>query len=125
MGYNSFEEMPVWQKAMDLAVRIFKLTEKLPRKEDYGLTSQIRRSTLSISGNLAEGFGRKHMKDKLNFYYNSRASLTETRNYLIYGYRVEYFPKTEFEGSSNLVEEIWKELNSLINSLEKKTQPQP
>jgi four helix bundle protein len=56
MGYNSFEEMPVWQKAMDLAVIIFRLTEKLPRKEDYGLTSQIRRSTLSISGNLAEGF---------------------------------------------------------------------
>lgn len=50
MGYNSFEEMPVWQKAMDLAIKIFQLTEKLPKKEDYGLTSQIRRSTLSIAG---------------------------------------------------------------------------
>lgn len=53
MGYNSFEEMPVWQKAMDLAVKIFKITEKLPRKEDYGLTSQIRRSALSVPGNLS------------------------------------------------------------------------
>jgi len=125
MGYNSFEEMTVWQKAMDLAVIIFKLTEKLPRKEDYGLTSQIRRSTLSISGNLAEGFSRKHTKDKLNFYYNSHASLTETKNHLIYGYRVEYFSKIEFENSASFIEKIWKELNSLINSLGKKARPKP
>jgi four helix bundle protein len=121
MGYNSFEEMPVWQKAMDLAIKIFQLTEKLPKKEDYGLTSQIRRSTLSVAGNIAEGFGRKHTKDKLNFYYDSRGSLTETKNHLIYGYRVKYFTKSEFEERSNLIVEIWKELNSLINSLQKKS----
>ena len=67
MSYNSFEDMPVWQMAMELAVKIFKLTETLPRKEDYGLTSQIRRAALSIPGNIDEGFGRKHTKDKLNF----------------------------------------------------------
>ena len=119
--YNSFEEMPVWQKAIDLAIKIFKLTEKLPRKEDYGLTSQIRRSALSIPGNIAEGFGRKHTKDKLNFYYDSRASLAETKNHLIYGHRVGYFTKSEFDEHANLMEEIWKEMNSLISSLEKKT----
>lgn len=58
MNYNSFEEMPVWQKAMDLAEKIFKLTEKLPKKEDDGLTSQVRDSGLSVSGNIAEAFGR-------------------------------------------------------------------
>lgn len=110
---------------MDLAVIIFTLTEKLPRKEDYGLISQIRRSTLSISGNLGEGFGRKHTKDKLNFYYDSRASLTETKNHLIYGDRVKYFSKIEFENSASLIEKICKELNSLINSLEKKARPKP
>ncbi len=71
MGYNSFEDMPVWKKAMELAVKIQRLTDKLPRKEDFGLTSQIRDSALSISGNIAEGFGRKHTKDKVNFYYNA------------------------------------------------------
>jgi four helix bundle protein len=121
MAYNSFEEMPVWQKAMNLAVKIFELTEKLPRKEDYGLTSQIRRSALSVPGNISEGFGRKHTKDKLNFYYDSRGSLTETKNHLIYGHRVGYFNKSEFEEHTNVVEEIWKELNSLISSLDKKT----
>ena len=119
MAYNSFEEMPVWQKAMELAVSIFKLTEKLPRKEDYGLTSQIRRSALSVPGNISEGFGRKHTKDKLNFYYDARGSLAETKNHLIYGHKVEYFNDSEFEEFSNLVDEIWKELNSLISSLQK------
>jgi 23S rRNA-intervening sequence protein len=52
--YSSFEEMPVWQKAMDLAEQVFVITESLPRKEDYGLTSQIRSSALSVS-NIAEG----------------------------------------------------------------------
>ena len=120
MEYNSFEDMPVWQKAMDLAVSIFRLTEKLTKKEDYGLTSQIRNSSSSVHGNIAEGFGRKHTKDKLNFYYNSRGSLAETKSHLIYGKKVGYFDKKEYENCSKLIEEIWKELNSLINSLSKK-----
>ena len=119
MGYHSFEEMPVWQKAMDLANKIFELTEKLPKKEDYGLTSQIRRSALSVSGNIAEGFGRGHTKDKINFYYNSRGSLTETKNHLVYGCRVGYFDKAMFEKHAGLIEEIWRELNSLITAPQK------
>jgi four helix bundle protein len=121
MEYNSFEDMPVWQKSMDLAVKIFNLTERLPRKEDFGLTSQIRSSGLSVSGNIAEGFGRKHTKDKLNFYYTARGSLAETKSHLIYGYKVKYFNRGEFEEYSKLIKEIWKELNSLINSLSKKS----
>jgi four helix bundle protein len=121
MEYNSFEDMPVWQKAMDLAVEIFNLTEKLPRKEDFGLTSQIRNSGLSVSGNISEGFGRKHTNDKLKFYYNARGSLAETKNHLIYGHKIGYFSRAEFERYSDLVKEIWKELNSLINSLSKKS----
>jgi four helix bundle protein len=120
MSFNSFEDMPIWQKAMDLAVKIFNLTETLPRKEDYGLTSQIRDSSLSVPGNIAEGFGRKHTKDKLKFYYNSRGSLTETQSHLIYGKKVGYFNKAQFEEHSGLINEIWKELNSLISSLSKK-----
>ena len=119
--YNSFEDMPVWKKAMDLAFRIFTLTEKLPKKEDYGLTSQIRSAGLSVSGNIAEGFGRKHTKDKLNFYYNARGSLAETKNHLIYGSKVGYFSEEEVKDFSNLIKDIWRELNSLINSLSKKS----
>ena len=121
MPYNSFEEMPVWQKAMDMAVELFYLTEGLPRKEDYGLTSQIRRSALSVPGNIAEGFGRRHIKEKMNFYYDSRGSLSETKSHLIYGYRVGYFEKAAFHKQSDNLDDIWKQLNILINSLKKRS----
>ncbi len=120
MKYNSFEDMPVWQKALELAERAFKLTEVLPKKEDYSLTSQIRRSSLSVSGNIAEGFGRSHTKDKLNFYYHARGSLSETKSHLIYGHRVKYFTKKEIDECAQLIAEVWKELNSLIISLRNK-----
>lgn len=111
--------MPVWKKAMELAKRVFLLTERLPRKEDYGLTSQLRRSALSVSGNLAEGFGRQHTKDKLNFYYAARGSLAETKNYLIYGQEVGYFAQNDCGIAMRLVDAVWKEINALIRSLRK------
>jgi four helix bundle protein len=120
MALSSFEEMPVWQKGMDLAQRVYEITERLPRKEDYGLTSQIRRSGLSVPGNIAEGFGRKHTKDKLNFYYGSRGSLAETKSHLLYGQRVGYFKQAECGPLLGLVDEIWKELNALVSTLYKR-----
>jgi len=123
MAFNSFEETPVWQKAMDLADAIFSVTESLPKKEDYGLTSQIRRAALSVSGNIAEGFGRKHTKDKLQFYYASRGSLLETKNALIYGQRVGYFSEVVCDDQKKLVDETWKDLNALIRTLHKRTEP--
>jgi len=115
--YNSFEDMDVWKMAMELAERVFRLTEKLPRKEDYGLTSQIRRSSLSVSGNIAEGFGREHTRNKLNFYYNARGSLAETRSHILYAQRVEYFGQKDSDDLLKLVSGIWCELNKLIKSL--------
>jgi len=85
------------------------LTQHLPKKGDYGLTSQLRRSALSISGNIAEGFGRKHIKDKLQFYYASRGSLTETKSHLIYGRRVGYFSDASYEKLNGAIENTWRE----------------
>lgn len=65
--YKSFEDMTVWQLAHQLSVEVFLLSHQLPRSEDYGLTSQIRRAANSISANIAEGYGRKTSKDKVNF----------------------------------------------------------
>jgi len=117
--------MPVWQKGMDLAERVFAIREGLPRKEDYGLTSQIRRSALSVPGNIAEGFGRRHTRDKLNFYYVSRGSLAETKSHLIYGFKVGYFQESDLTGLSELVANIWEELNKLINSFAKDLPSKP
>jgi four helix bundle protein len=125
MAYESFEDITVWQKGMELAQKAFVVTERLPRKEDYGLTSQIRRSALSVPGKIAEGFGRKHTKDKLNFYYASRASLAETKSHLIYGQKVRYFDSSECGRMLRWIEDIWDELNRLIKTLSRRTQPQP
>ena len=125
MAFNTFEQMTVWQKGMLLAEKIYVMTELLPRKEDYGLTSQIRRSALSVSANIAEGFGRKHTKDKLNFYYASRGSLAETKNHVIYAERVGYFSHDKCKDLVVAVEEVWKELNTLIASHTRKIGPYP
>jgi four helix bundle protein len=87
---KGFREMPIWQDSLDIAVKIFEIIELFPRKEDYGLTSQIRRSALSISANIAEAFGRNHTKDKINFYYHARGSVTETQSHLIYCEKANY-----------------------------------
>lgn len=123
MAFHSFVDMPVWQGAMKLAEEIFSITEGLPKKEDYGLVSQIRRSALSVSGNIAEGFGRKHSKDKVQFYYAARGSLTETKSHLIYGMRVGYFTELTCTRLNHLVDETWKGLNALIRSLQRQAEP--
>lgn len=117
MTYTSFKDMMVWQKAMDLSQSVFFLTKRLPRAEDYGLTSQIRRAALSISNNIAEGFGRNTKNDKKYFYILSRGSSFETQNCLEYGFRVEYFNKEEISDLDIKLNEIIHELNKIIKSL--------
>ena len=115
--YKNFSEMPVWQKAMNLAVEIFHITSSLPRSEDYGLTSQIRRSANSISANIAEGFGRNTNKDKCQFYIISRGSAFETQNHLIYGMKVNYFQQIQVEKLTSQYNDMIHDLNKLIKFL--------
>ncbi len=114
--YTSFTEMPVWQKAHQLSIEIFNLTSTLPRSEDYGLTSQIRRSSNSISGNIAEGFGRSTKKDKANFYIIARGSSYETQNHLLYGRKVGYFDELITEKLFSEYSDLIYELNKIINA---------
>ncbi|SHE56895.1 four helix bundle protein [Chryseobacterium takakiae] len=114
---KDFTEMPVWQKAMDIAEKCFNLSENLPKKEDYALTSQLRRSAESISSNIAEGFGRRTSKDKSRFYDISRRSAFETKSHLIYGNRVKYFSEQESLEIQNLIGEVIHDLNKITNRL--------
>ncbi len=115
--YQDFQDFPVWQKAMQIALTVFKMTKNLPRKEDYGLTSQIRRLSLSTSDNIAEGFGRHHKADKINFYIYPRGSANETKNQLIYGNKVGYFNTTEVDSLINSCNEVIESLNKLVKAL--------
>lgn len=109
--------MPIWQKAMNIAERIFKLTDDLPKKEDYGFTSQIRRSALSIPANIAEAFGRNHTSDKINFYYMARGSLTESQSHLEYGKRVGYISDKTAKDLDVSLNELYNDMNKVILSL--------
>ena len=115
--YKSFKEMPVWQEAMAIAEEIFRITETLPKKEDYGLTSQLRRAALSISANIAEAYGRKHSLDKKNFYYIARGSSTEAQNHLEYGMRVGYFDKKTIDVLETRLNRLYNDINKIIITL--------
>jgi four helix bundle protein len=117
--YKNFREMPIWQSSMNIAEKIHDLTDKLPRKEDYGFTSQIRRSALSISANIAEAFGRYHTYNKINFYYVSRGSLTETQSHLEYAKRVGYIKKDDVEELDAFLSEIYNNINKIILRLKR------
>ena len=118
--YTDFTQMPAWQNAMDVAVEVFYISESLPRKEDYALTSQIRRSAESISSNISEGFGRGGDKEKVMFYRFARGSANETKNHLIYGHRVQYFESEKSTALISKIENLVHELNKIIKTLENK-----
>lgn len=115
--YYAFTEMPVWKLAMNYAVAIFNLTVNLPKQEDYALTSQIRRSSVSVSDNIAEGFGRETSTDKKRFYIMSRGSLLESKSQLLYGKNVSYFEEQKVDELIKINDQIHLELNKLIKTL--------
>jgi len=78
-----FSDLDAWQEAHILVDLVYKLTDKFPRSEVYGLTSQLRRAVVSITANIAEGFSRFHYKDRLRFYYDARGSLSEVQSELL------------------------------------------
>jgi four helix bundle protein len=115
--YRSFKEFPVWQEAMGAAEDIFRITERFPKKEDYGITSQIRRSAESISASIAEAFGRSHSREKVHYYYFARGSLTETLSHIEYCLRVKYLDIKEYQSLNIKLEQILFDLNKIIKTL--------
>ena len=111
--------MPVWQKAHKLAIEVFNITVDLPRSEDYGLTSQIRRSSNGVAGNIAEGFGRKTNKDKSNFYIIARGSAFETIDHLICAYDEQIINSDTCDIIKSDINNFLKILNGYISYLKK------
>lgn len=112
---NSFKDLIVWQKSKELALEIYKLTEKLPRSELYGLTNQMRRAVISISSNIAEGYRRFHSKEKKQFFSVASGSGSELESQIEIA--KELFPKIDFSRSILLLEEIMKILNNFMKKL--------
>ena len=114
MTYLDFTEMPVWKSATEIVADVYTLTEKLPRREDYALCGQIRKAAISIAANIAEGFGRWHKKDKINFYLYSKGSAFEVRSHLYCGNKIGYFSEQEILPTDDKCKRVTEELNKII-----------
>lgn len=93
---KTFTDLVAWQKNHDLVIMIYEITKKFPKDEIYGIVSQMRRSAVSITSNIAEGFGRQGMKDKIKFYYIAQGSLTELKNQLLISRDLSYLTEDDF-----------------------------
>jgi four helix bundle protein len=116
MGKKGFRELVVWQKAKDLAVRIHQLSANGALGRDFGLCDQLRRSAVSIAGNVAEGDERDTDKEATRFFFIAKGSLAELRTQLQIAYESGYLKKTLYEDLEANCESIGKMLGSLIKA---------
>jgi four helix bundle protein len=114
-----FTDLDVWQEAHKLTLFIYKITNKFPKTERYGLISQLRRAAVSVEACIAEGFSRFHYKDRLNFYYDARGSLGEVESEIIDAKDLEFITKDDFKTIAIQIETTGKILGGLIRSTEK------
>lgn len=113
-GYKySFEKLQVWQIAKSFTVSIYKMTEKFPDVEKFGLTSQLRRASVSICSNIAEGNSRISNKERAYFFQIAFSSTMEVLNQLIIAKELEFLKEEELKELRNSIDEISNKLNAL------------
>lgn len=115
-----WKELEVWEKSHKLVKEVYKITAKFPDEELYGLTSQIKRASVSVPTNLVEGFSRNTTKEYIQFLFNSRGSLEEVRYLLFLSQDLGHITKGVYDTLEKQCEEISKMLNALISSLKRK-----
>jgi four helix bundle protein len=115
---RSFKELIVWQKAHQLVLNVYKATKHFPKEEVYGLTSQLRRSSVSVAANIAEGFKKKGMADKLKYMNTAQGSLSESDYHLLLANDLEYFNTV---GLMKDVDEVGRLLESYMQGIERNT----
>ena len=111
----SFEKLDVWIESKELTKSIYNLTLSFPDSEKFGLVSQLRRASVSICSNIAEGTSRISDKDKAHFISMSYSSTMEVLNQLILSYELEYISETNYSNRRNQINSITNKLNSLRN----------
>src|SRR5689334_1865607 len=117
MPINNFKELKVWQKGMDLAQKIYCHTKTFPKEELYGLTSQVRRSALSVPSNIAEGHNRHATKEFLYFIKIALGSIAEVETQILFAERLQYLSGDEAEELVRAIHEIGRMLRAMPQKL--------
>ena len=115
---KTFFELEVWQKAHQLVLEIYKITQDFPQSELFGITSQVRRASSSIPANIAEGYQRIGRADKIRFYNIAQASLEEVKYYLFLSRDLGYI--NNYTKLKNMTEEVSKMLDAYIRKIQSK-----
>lgn len=118
---NSYRDLLVWQRGIDLVVEVYRLTENLPTEERYGLRSQARRAAVSVPSNIAEGHGRWHPKEFLQSLSVARGSLQELDTQFEVMIRLAFVEKKRTDVVAGLAEEVSRMLIGLIKSVRKRS----
>ena len=115
---KSYRDLEVWQQAMDLAVECYKVTQRFPRTEMFGIVSQIRRSASSVPANIAEGHGREGRAQFLQFLRVAQGSLKELETHLLLSARVGFLQDKESDPILRRCADVGKMLRGLIRALD-------
>jgi four helix bundle protein len=115
---KNFTDLEVWKESHKLTLLVYRITKEFPKEEMFGLISQIRRAVISIESNIAEGFARFHYKDRLNFYFQARGSISELESQLITSKDLGYINEKDFQDIFSQAEKSGKILSGLIRSTE-------
>jgi four helix bundle protein len=117
MTITTYRDLEVWNEAMNLTEHVYRLTPSLPQNEQYGLSSQLKRASVSVPSNIAEGHGRKGSKEFLHHLSIARGSLCELETQVILSVRLNFVSKEAGEHVWNQCQTVGKLLNGLIRSL--------
>lgn len=117
--YTSYTELDVWKQSRELVNLIYTTTKSFPKEELYGLTSQIRRSAVSIPSNIAEGLGRNHTKDSLQFFFIARGSQYELETQVYLAFDQQFINQETLEKILDKITTGKKLLNGFINYYQK------
>ena len=114
---QGFEQLIAWQKARELAVTVYKLMESFPTEEKFALTNQIRRAASSVPANIAEGYGRRGLKEKVQFYTVGYGSLLELKSHLHLSVDLGYLSSADMGAVAEKITDVQKLVNALISSI--------
>jgi four helix bundle protein len=119
LSIQSYRDLRVWQEAMTLSELVYRVTQTFPKSEVFGLTSQMRRASVSVPANIAEGYGRENLGSYVQFLRIAQGSLKELETHALLASRIGFSRQSDLDQVLNQAETTGKMLRALIRSLEK------